>query len=80
MKSLKQLCKPRSSVFDPSRRDTVLDITDLVENHIDAQGFFEENYVTDGMRHLLRESFRRFERKPTQGVFVLTQAMGGGKD
>ncbi|MBW1863146.1 MAG: hypothetical protein JRJ02_12355 [Deltaproteobacteria bacterium] len=79
MKSLKQLCKPRSSVFDPSRRDTVLDITDLVEDHIDAQDFFEENYVTDGMRHLLRESFRRFERKSTQGVFVLTQAMGGGK-
>lgn len=79
MKSLKQLCKPRSSVFDPSRRDTVLDITDLVEDHIDAQDFFEENYVTDGMRHLLRESFRRFERKSTQGIFVLTQAMGGGK-
>lgn len=79
MKSLKQLCKPRSSVFDPSRRDTVLDLTDLVEDHIDAQDFFEENYITDGMRHLLRESFRRFERKSTQGVYVLTQAMGGGK-
>ena len=53
MKGLKQLCKPRSSVFDPNRRDTVLDITDLVEDHIDAQDFFGQNYVTDGMRHFL---------------------------
>ena len=31
MKTLKALCRPRPSVFDPSKRDTVLDITDLIE-------------------------------------------------
>jgi Protein of unknown function (DUF499) len=31
------------------------------------------------MKRLLREAFRRFEGKSSQGVFVLTQAMGGGK-
>jgi predicted AAA+ superfamily ATPase len=78
--SLAQLCTPRRSVFDRNQRDIVLDITDLVENKIDAARFFEENYVTDGMRRLLRESFRRFERQSeAQGVYVLTQAMGGGK-
>lgn len=78
--SLAQLCTPRQSVFDRNQRDMVLDITDLVENKIDAARFFEENYVTDGMRRLLRESFRRFERQSeAEGVFVLTQAMGGGK-
>ena len=79
MKSLTQLCKPRQSVFDHNRRDIVLDLTDLTEDHIDPYEFFEENYCTAGMQHLLREAFRRFAGKSPQGVFVLTQAMGGGK-
>jgi Protein of unknown function (DUF499) len=79
MKSLAQLCKPRQSVFDHNRRDVVLDLTDLAEGHIDPSEFFEENYFTAGMRHLLREAFRRFAGKSPQGVFVLSQAMGGGK-
>ena len=79
MKSLAQLCKPRQSVFDHNRRDVVLDLTDLAENHIDPSEFFEENYFTVGMRHLLREAFRRFAGKSPQGIFVLSQAMGDGK-
>ncbi len=79
MKTLKELCIPRSSIFDRSRQDTVLDLTDLIEDKIDAADFFAENYLTDGMKRLLRESFRRFEDVSSQGVFVLTQAMGGGK-
>jgi hypothetical protein len=82
MKTLKQLCTPRQSVFDRSRRDVVLDLTDLIdrEGHIDPHEFFEENYFTDGMKRLLREAFRRFERQSAQGVFVLSQAMGGWED
>ena len=79
MKTLKQLCKPRQSVFDRNRRDVVLDLTDLVEDRVKPVEFFAENYLTDGMKRLLREAFRRFEGKSSQGVFVLTQAMGGGK-
>jgi hypothetical protein len=81
MKTLKQLCMPRQSVFDRSRRDVVLDLTDLIarEGHIDPHEFFEENYFTDGMKRLLREAFRRFERQSAQGAFVLSQAMGVGR-
>jgi len=79
MKTLKQLCTPRKSVFDPSGHDVVLDLTDLIDNRIDAGKFFEENYPTDGMKHLLREAFRRFEGHSASGVIKLTQAMGGGK-
>jgi predicted AAA+ superfamily ATPase len=79
MKSLAQLCKPRQSVFDHNRRDVVLDLTDLTEDRIDPGEFFEENYCTAGMRHLLREALRRFAGKSPQGVFVLTQAMGGAR-
>ena len=76
MQTLKQACTPRPGTFDPARRDTVLDLTDLIDGRIDAAAFFAENYTTEGMRTLLTESFRRLEGKSTQGVFKLTQAMG----
>ena len=79
MNSLAQLCTPRASIFDKARRDTVLDITDLVQDRIDPAEFFGENHITEGMRILLTEGFRRLEGKSAQGVFKLTQSMGGGK-
>ena len=51
----------------------------LIEDRIKAAEFFEENYITDGMHRLLSEAFRRFKGGSDQGVFKLTQAMGGGK-
>jgi hypothetical protein len=79
MKPLSDLCIPRKSVFDKSRRDTVLDISDLVEDKIDPKLFFEESYLTQGIRGIYREVFRRFEGLTDDGVFKLTQSMGGGK-
>lgn len=79
MKTLKQLCTPRETVFDPTKRDTVLNLTHLIDGRIKASSFFDENYVTDGMRILLTEAFRRLQGKSERGVFKLTQAMGGGK-
>lgn len=79
MKSLRELCQVRETVFDRSKRDTVLDLTDLWSNTINPDEFFTENYLTEGMKTLLRESFRRFQGISTQGVFILSQAMGGGK-
>ena len=51
----------------------------LQENKIDPDDFFAENYLTDGMKRLLENAFLRFERKSQQGLYRLTQAMGGGK-
>jgi hypothetical protein len=79
MKSPEQLCVPRQSVFDPSKRDTVLSLTHLAADKTDGPGFLEENHVTGGMRTLLLEAFRRLQGKSEQAVFKLTQAMGGGK-
>ena len=79
MKTVKQVCTPRASTFDPTRRDTVLDLTDLIDDRINPAEFFAENHITEGMKTLLTEGFRRLEGKSTQGVFKLTQAMGGGK-
>ncbi|MCL4561934.1 MAG: DUF499 domain-containing protein [Chloroflexi bacterium] len=77
--TLHELCHPRDSVFDFQRRDTVLDISDLVFDRIKPAEFFEENYITEGMKTLLEQGFRRLEGKSNQGVFLLKQAMGGGK-
>jgi hypothetical protein len=79
MKTLKQALQVRDSVFDASRRDTVLNLVHLVEGKIKPAEFFEENFVTDGMGVLLKEALRRLAGKSSQAVFKLTQAMGGGK-
>ncbi len=79
MKPLEQVCQPRGTTFDTQRRDTVLDLLDLIENRINPQDFFEENYITEGMKTLLEHAFRRIEGKSDQGIFKLKQAMGGGK-
>jgi predicted AAA+ superfamily ATPase len=80
---LSQACKPRQSVFDRSRRDVVLNISDLLEDRIDedkAFHFFEENYTTAGMQTLIDKAFARLEnRNSPASTFLLAQAMGGGK-
>jgi len=79
MKPLNQLVKPRKSVFDKSKRDTVLDITDLIDGRINPEEFFTENFLTEGMKGIYQSVFRRFEGKSDDGIFKLTQSMGGGK-
>lgn len=43
--------------------------------------FFEENHVTEGMKTLLTEAFKRLEGTSDNaaGAFLLSQSMGGGK-
>lgn len=77
---LKTSCTSRESVFNRDRRDVVLDLSDLMESKIDAEDFFEENFITSGMKTLLEKTFSRLEGSIDQAsTFLLTQAMGGGK-
>jgi predicted AAA+ superfamily ATPase len=76
---IKGTVQTRDGVFDKSRRDTVLLISDLKENKINPEKFFSENYLTNGMQSLFSEAFRRFSGRSDAGVITLTQAMGGGK-
>jgi hypothetical protein len=77
--TLAQACTPRPSVFNPSVRDAVYSIDDLPS--INPAEFFEENFVTQGMRQLLTEAFARLEgtNPNAPGAFLLSQSMGGGK-
>jgi hypothetical protein len=79
VQSIENLCKARNTIFDRNRRDIVLDISDVLEDKIDPYAFFEENYLTEGMKLLFKEAFRRFSNESGSSVFKLTQAMGGGK-
>ena len=79
MKTLYEVCKPRESVFDESKRDDTLDLSNLLDGSINGESFFEETYITDGMELLFDTAFKRFEGKAASGIVKLTQSMGGGK-
>lgn len=78
--SLNVLCSPRPSVFESNRRATVLSLDALLKNEINGADFFEENYFTNGMQALIERAFRHLAGgQAGSSVFLLSQAMGGGK-
>ena len=79
MKTVRQACVPRPTTFDPARRDTVLDLSDLVADRIDAAAFLRREPRHRGDADAPHRGVPPLEGKSTQGVFKLTQAMGGGK-
>lgn len=83
LKSIHEVCKPRQSVFDKSRKDVVLHLGDLLTGKLGedkAEDFFAENFVTNGLKSLVDKTFERLSGKKDQAsTFLLSQAMGGGK-
>lgn len=79
MKTLREMLKPRESVFSDTAREDVLNLSDFAEGTIDAEKFFSENFQTQGMNMLFDTAFKRFKGESDTGVIKLTQAMGGGK-
>lgn len=79
MQTLYQVVKPRPTVFDRQQRDVVLDLTNLEAGQIEPASFFAENYLTQGMGQLYKAVMKRLEGQDTDGVFLLSQSMGGGK-
>ncbi|MCX6131766.1 MAG: DUF499 domain-containing protein, partial [Proteobacteria bacterium] len=61
------------------RRDTVLDLVNLIKDTVNPEEFFRENFITEGMKTLLQKSFERLQGESEQGIFLLQQSMGGGK-
>jgi len=83
LKTLSEACVPRKSVFDRSRKDVVLQLGDFLNGALtedDAKIFFEENFVTNGLKSLVSKTFDRIVGvKDQASTFLLSQAMGGGK-
>ena len=79
MKTIRDMLKPRESVFSDTVRDDVLNLSDFADGRVDKAKFFEENFKTQGMTMLFDIAFKRFRGESDTGVVKLTQAMGGGK-
>lgn len=78
--SIKSLCTPRPSVYAVDRRATVLNLDTFLKGQINGTEFFEENYFTNGMLTLVDRAFRHLGGQGAgSSVFLLSQAMGGGK-
>ena len=78
--SILSLCKPRQSVFAADRRATVLNLDTFLKGQINGPEFFEENFFTNGMLTLVDRAFRHLGGAGAgSSVFLLSQAMGGGK-
>ena len=78
--NLKSHCKPRPSVFASDRRATVLNLDTFLKGQVHGPEFFEENYFTNGMTTLVDRAFRHLGGSGAgSSVFLLSQAMGGGK-
>lgn len=78
--SLQSHCTPRPSVFAADRRATVLNLDTFLSGQVNGPEFFEENYFTAGMLSLVDRAFRHLSGNGAgSSVFLLSQAMGGGK-
>ena len=78
--SIHSLCKPRQSVFAADRRATVLNLDTFLKGEVNGPEFFEENFFTNGMLTLVDRAFRHLGGAGAGStVFLLSQAMGGGK-
>jgi hypothetical protein len=78
--TLKAHCVPRDSVFSADRRATVLSLDTFLKDQVQGAQFFDENYFTNGMVTLVDRAFRHLSGTGAgSSVFLLSQAMGGGK-
>ena len=78
--SIHSFCAPRPSVFASDRRATVLSLDTFLKGQINGPEFFEENFFTNGMLTLVDRVFRHLGGSSSgSSVFLLSQAMGGGK-
>jgi hypothetical protein len=78
--TLEAFCKPRDSVFAVDRRATVLSLDTFLKGQVHGSEFFDENYFTTGMDTLVDRAFRHLSGVGAgSSVFMLSQAMGGGK-
>lgn len=78
--SIRSFCEPRPSVFASDRRATVLNLDTFLRGQVQGAEFFEENFFTNGMLALVDRALRHLGGSGAgSSVFVLSQAMGGGK-
>lgn len=77
-RTAKTVMTPRDSVFNADVRNTVAKLKDLEGGVTNPVSFFEESHFTKGLTELCKKGFSRLSGEYGNGVFELTQSMGGG--
>ncbi|MEQ1503049.1 MAG: anti-phage-associated DUF499 domain-containing protein [Myxococcota bacterium] len=80
LQTVRDACELHGMALDYAMGDQVEHLSDLLDGAEKSSGdFFDKNFVTAGMRVLLRQGLERLAGRSDQAVFELKQAMGGGK-
>ncbi len=79
LQTVKDACQLHENAIDFSMADHIENIQDVIKEQQDGIAFFEQTFITQGMEQLFRQGLNRLAGKSDDGVFQLTQAMGGGK-
>lgn len=77
--TVRQLCVPSGIVATDGLVEQVAQIEDFASGKVEGREFFRRNFFTAGLDTLVRRSFERLSGRSDDGLFYLTQAMGGGK-
>jgi hypothetical protein len=78
--TVKDACELHPMALEYAMSEQIEHLSQLLDEHErDAEAFFDKNYVTHGMRELLRGGLQRLAGQSDQATFELRQAMGGGK-
>ena len=79
LKTVKDACVLNPSAIAFQMADHIENLQDVIDDAEDGSEFFAQTYITHGMDQLFRQGLKRLAGKSDDGVFQLTQAMGGGK-
>lgn len=79
LKTVRDACVLHENAIEFSMADHVENLHDLIDEEQDGAAFFKQTFITQGMEQLFRQGLKRLAGKSDDGVFQLTQAMGGGK-
>ncbi len=79
LKTIREACFPRTEIHDAKLADWVLQIGRFSSGEYRPDWFFERTVVTKAIEELYSKVERRLATGSGNGVFVLSESMGGGK-
>lgn len=72
-------CTLKPNALDIRVSSQIADLQDAICDLQKGKRFFDNTHLTGGLKELMREGLSRLSGRSQQAVFLLKQAMGGGK-
>lgn len=80
LRTVRDCCEPYAKTLAYSSQDQIEDLVESINSETDdGSAFFERTFITKGMADVFRMGLKRLSGQHDDGLFVLSQAMGGGK-